>query len=467
MTRETKIGLVVGASFLSLVAGVVTVRFLHPPGKDATAQVVANPPKIDLPADMDPPTEPAAPGPIVPVPATPGPTAGPPPAITLQLPSDSESLGRAAAKTGTDGVELPKLSPPVSLDPPPARPIEPLPVSPVITIAGLDSVPAAPKPKSEVPTAGPVLAKSDPTKTTPMNGDPMLEPPPLLTAPLPPSPPSEIKVEPTRPDPSKPAVSPELKAPAPLPPDTGLTIGDAKPPDPKSEAPKPTVSIAPEPISMPKTDPNATKLEPPPAIKPAPAATPPADLASPGARLGTPTPAGPIDSRASAPATVSAAQPDPKQDSYEEEWYRCQASDTLETICQKYTLSPKYAQALRLYNLDRQFSENLRQDNPVLRAGQIIRVPEKRILERNSSGSNPAAGSPGRPATSNSGYDDVNSLPEYTVPRANMTLQDIAKEQLGSSSYWFKIYELNRWLTSDAPVPPGTKIHMPRPTARP
>ncbi len=103
----------------------------------------------------------------------------------------------------------------------------------------------------------------------------------------------------------------------------------------------------------------------------------------------------------------------------------------------------------------------------MLRAGQIIRVPEKRILERNSSGSNPAAGSPGRPTATNSGYEDVNSLPEYTVPRANMTLRDIAREQLGNSSYWFKIYELNRWLTSDAPVPPGTKIHMPRPTSRP
>ena len=126
-----------------------------------------------------------------------------------------------------------------------------------------------------------------------------------------------------------------------------------------------------------------------------------------------------------------------------------------------------YAQALRLYNLDRQFSDNLRQENPVLRAGQIIRIPEKRILDRSYTGSNPATASPGRPATSNSGYEDVNSLPEYTVPRANMTLRDIAKEQLGNSNDWFKIYELNRWLTSDAPVPPGTKIHMPRPTTRP
>ncbi len=171
---------------------------------------------------------------------------------------------------------MPKLAPPITLEPPPARPLQPQPVSPVIAIGGLDAVPENPKPKQEAPANGPVLVAPEAPKTNPMNDGKVIEPPPMLTAPLPASPTSEIKVEPTRPDPIKPAVSPELKAPAPLPPDTGLTIGDSKPTDPKSEAPKsPTMSIPPESIPPPKADPNATKLEPPPAIKPAPAATPP------------------------------------------------------------------------------------------------------------------------------------------------------------------------------------------------
>jgi hypothetical protein len=51
---------------------------------------------------------------------------------------------------------------------------------------------------------------------------------------------------------------------------------------------------------------------------------------------------------------------------------------------------------------------------------------------------------------------------EYRVPRSNMTLRDIAKEQLGSSDQWRKIFLLNRWLNADESVPEGTMIFLPR-----
>ena len=44
-----------------------------------------------------------------------------------------------------------------------------------------------------------------------------------------------------------------------------------------------------------------------------------------------------------------------------------------------------------------------------------------------------------------------------------MTLRDIAKEQLNRSDDWYKIFELNRWLNPNEPVPKGAALHMPRP----
>src|SRR5260370_39378866 len=124
---------------------------------------------------MDPRTEPRAPGRRRAAPGAPAPPAASP--ITLELPRDSEPLGKAAAKPATDGGEMPKLAPPITLEPPPARPLQPQPVSPVIAIGGLDAVPENPKPQKEAPANAPVPAAPGATQTNPTNDGKVSAPP--------------------------------------------------------------------------------------------------------------------------------------------------------------------------------------------------------------------------------------------------------------------------------------------------
>ena len=510
MTRETKIGLAVGASFLCLVGGVVAVRTFYRdrPADDKNAVIVADPPKITLPPDMD--TEPPAPSSngeggmvILPTPPPPTPAPGGPVIKIDPEPNEFERLGKSAQnppKTTPEPDAPPSLSVPINLESKPTHP----PASPVITIASVDPPPSATKPKTEAPPPGPVLTPPETPKTTsPMSGGFEIVPSAPATLPTVPATPTEVKdpskeVKPEPPpeikipaapmspstsgpasDPAKtaqkevrPEPPPEIKVPAaPMSPSTSGPTSEPKPvTDPKTTQPE-TPKLEPSPgrtIELPKTvEPAPIRtttspiLEPPPVIS-RPTPMPPAEpsTSSPGVRLGTPAPAPSVDSHSMAP---SAARQDPKQDSYEEEWYRCQAGDKLEAISQRLFGTPRYAQALRLYNLDRQFSENLRQENPLLRAGQIIRIPEKRILERTYSGSNTSGSRSGMSAPPNGGgTDDAATLPEWRVPRENMTLHEIAKEQLGNSGDWYKIFELNRWLNPNEPVPMGAKIYLPR-----
>jgi hypothetical protein len=197
-----------------------------------------------------------------------------------------------------------------------------------------------------------------------------------------------------------------------------------------------------------------------------------------GATLGPPTTA--LDPRAARPTTESSAEP--RLDSYEEEWYRCQAGDTLEKISEKFFYTAKYAQALRQYNLDRRYEKNLTQENAVMQERQIIRIPPARVLEMKYPAAVPGMKAPagGRTmsAGSSSGFassasfpsagsasgerNEMSSAVEYRVPRGNMTLRDIAKEQFGNTDQWRKIFLLNRWLNPTEPIPEGTMIFLPR-----
>ncbi len=194
------------------------------------------------------------------------------------------------------------------------------------------------------------------------------------------------------------------------------------------------------------------------------------------------------------PAVAPAAQPrvnelqEANPDTYDEEWYYCKQGDTLEGICQKFFGVTKYAAALRQYNLDRNYTASFRSAQPSFAQGQVVKVPPARVLERKypnaipgfhamasttmdnqqSGGASGTNATPGTPAASLGpvGRDDLGSPTEYIVPRSNMTLRDIAKEELRNPDEWQRIFLLNRQINPSAAIPQGTKIYLPRPLPR-
>ena len=189
------------------------------------------------------------------------------------------------------------------------------------------------------------------------------------------------------------------------------------------------------------------------------------------------------------PNRTRPAGPREDADSYDEEWHRCKDGETFATISKAFYYTERYEQALRLYNLDRLGTDALRQERPVLRADQTVRVPPARILERKYAAAIPglnggprsavpvgSSAGPGNPATSGTPIplatlgpvvadrtDGGNGAVEYEVTKPGMTLRDIAKEMLGSSDQWNRIFQMNRWVNSAEPVPVGAKIYVPRP----
>ena len=145
-----------------------------------------------------------------------------------------------------------------------------------------------------------------------------------------------------------------------------------------------------------------------------------------------------------------AEQPEARIESYDEEWYYAKQGDTLEAICQKFFFSPKYEQALRQYNLDRNYSPIFRTEKPSLSQGNVVKVPPARVLERlypnaipgaRATGNTRAAPAPGpgpEPTipTAPTAIEDVGSPREFVVRRDGMTLKDIAKEEMGNVNQW-------------------------------
>src|SRR5262249_33388131 len=160
-------------------------------------------------------------------------------------------------------------------------------------------------------------------------------------------------------------------------------------------------------------------------------------------------------------------RPAPKEDadSYEEEWHRCKDGETFASISKTFYYTDRYEQALRLYNLDRQGTEILRQERPILRERQEVRIPPARILERKYASSIPGLNAGSRSATptgmTNAGGGSPAPLAtlgpivadrtegmamEYEVTKPGMTLKDVSKEVLGNADQWSRIFQLNRWL---------------------
>jgi hypothetical protein len=103
-----------------------------------------------------------------------------------------------------------------------------------------------------------------------------------------------------------------------------------------------------------------------------------------------------------------------------------------------------------------------------------VKVPPARILERlypatlpgyrPTSATKPdaAAGPSTIPPTATPGTEDLGQPREYQVRKENMTLRDIAREELRDERQWTRIFMLNReWSQADR-IPVGTRIFLPR-----
>ena len=302
------------------------------------------------------------------------PTSTPPAAPTLPAPTPSTDIK----------IDMPPMPPAPSITLPPAPSTDSKPIPPP------EPAPTAPKIEP-----APVLPKIEPAPTPPKIELPPA--PPKIDLPATPPkidlPPASPKIEPAPMPKVEPApMTPKIDLP-PTPPKI-----DLPPASPKIDLPPASPKIEPAPAPTPP----APTLEPPP---PLPTKTDPLPMPeikpAPTPALGAPMPAATIDTRSMSPG-ADAAPADVRQDSYEEEWYQCQTGDTLDMICQRAFKSTKYAQALRLYNKDRQNSENLRQDNPVLRADRRSAF-RRCVLERNYASAIPGL-KPATPAP-------INALP--------------------------------------------------------
>jgi nucleoid-associated protein YgaU len=266
----------------------------------------------------------------------------------------------------------------------------------------------------------------------------------------------------TKPD----SIAPPSGIDLPKPPDKSPTLPSDKPPSLPDKSP----SLPPDLASPPPTIPS---------IKPNPMDVPPLKPTLPDTSLPN-TPPPPIGGAPTNPPigvrpTNPPARPDMQEadpSTYDEEWYYCKQGDTLETICQKYYSVTKYAAALRQYNLDRNQSVAFRSASPSFAQGQVVKVPPARVLERKYPAAVPGYHGPGASDSSNSipptnvasmSRDDNSTPGEYTVSRPNMTLRDIARDELHNPDEWQRIFLLNRTINPSAPIPEGTKIYLPRP----
>jgi hypothetical protein len=592
MTRETKVGIVVAASFVSLVGGVLFVKYTQQPPatpiSEKSAPAVSSTPTADrntkptpvqrqaepvannnnngglppLPGSLNEPFPalpplPAAPTNTLPAPA-PVPSQFPIPGDDEQQVVRSSSSSNSNAKLSSLPNQLPEMRPlpgviparadepapmPMSLPPielpgtEPPKPksgSEPKPMAPPPTLIDLPGTDKkdAPKPPSPekndngltlVPPPMPVgidpapMPKMDPKdngmQLAPLPGAPMVIPgnnsaPPIDIKPM------EVPVQPKPIEIPKPIEVPKNDIPMPnKDPKIPLPSETPKIPDPTLPSPKPadsnpSVAPAPKPIdSAPSITPVPTQIEPAPSITPSPnhlndlpplppmplpknPTTPPAMTAVNVNNLpqGTSPPNSSTiqppnldrvtQPNANQPNTAPARPtPQPQIDSYDEEWYTAQTSDTFTTLSQKFYSDAKYAQALQQYNFDRTGLD-------AIRSGSTVRVPPVRVLERKhpaaipgftqttAVAANPANSKPvnrpaamglpqsvGDPATFPSPRPDMGS--EYTVRNAPKTLRDIAKETMGTSDKWNLIFRLNRWVNPDEPIPVDTKLRMP------
>jgi nucleoid-associated protein YgaU len=209
------------------------------------------------------------------------------------------------------------------------------------------------------------------------------------------------------------------------------------------------------------------------------------------APLGTPLPAvSPIVAPALPPSAASSASP--QVESYDEDTYTCKANDTFRSISQAVYRTDAYDQALLLFNRNHPLAnEAIKQNPPLLQAGQPIYIPPLQILRKYYAASipdnnnltgvrNPASNEtpsatqpltlmpPASGAVTATGAAPATgtatttaSTRTYRVGGTGEMIRDIARRTLGNGDRWTEIYHLNRSYDPMYAVPAGTELRLP------
>jgi hypothetical protein len=351
----------------------------------------------------------------------------------------------------------PTLPPPAFAPGTPPPVLEPVPDPAMFRVLGL-----VPYPPS---LADPIPAVPDPNGRFARGPDPTPPPPAVLQGPV-------IQVGAS--EPAKPA-SGGIELPPVVLPGTGgqaapmsvpapklLPVAPAEPPKPApSGPPAPVLPDIPPPV-VPVTGPaNPAKADPPAPFRPLPldppqTAPPPRPAADPKANR-------PADGNliltkpAGGPDVRPASNQEPPRTDFDVDLHEPKAGDTYESISKLHYGDAKYAEALRAYN-----------GGLVLGRGGAVQVPPMYVLrkrypqlipgQRSAPAADPARGPDWGPAP---GKSD-----SYAVPRAGMTLKDVAAEVYGDGRDWKKLWDVNPRLDPNAELPAGTKLQLP-PDARP
>ncbi len=442
---------------------------------------------LQPPEPIAPPPPASGSTPPVPVPALPS---------APNLPSTPASSGSTATPSAPTAPVAPALSPPVGGPTPAASPMAP---SPAPT---KPDAPAVPLPGSVIPLPGDLVSKGQDTKSAPKlngNGEGGVTTPPTLppftdtnkstpsALPKPPEPEFPALPGATLPipgDPKTPAKQPE---PATVPPSpSAKSVGAPSIPQPSealippppgfgTPAGTPTTPMKPQgsvpaPDSLfPGVGPESTKpmggiAEPPklplspntnqpgaPEFKPsAPSFDPPS--------VAIPTVIKPTAGNESRPAAPEFA---PKT-TFDVDIHTVMPKEDYKSISREFYNEDRFAAALSAYNKNR-----------LIKTGDRVDVPPIHVLKRDfpqliGGGTvQPASGSrstaPSQPEWNNAAPRPVaNGRSVFTVPNGNgMTLQQIARQTMGSEQRWRDIYDLNPQVSSNERLLPGTELKMP------
>jgi nucleoid-associated protein YgaU len=232
---------------------------------------------------------------------------------------------------------------------------------------------------------------------------------------------------------------------------------------------------------------NLSKVQPEPAPPPADSSIPVVIRPQPDV---PPAAAGPTSS----PERPAAAPGQPKAEAYDVRKHVVRQGETYAAISRLFFTTDAYAQALALYNKDRD------PRTAVLQPGMAVYVPPAKYLERefrmvipglqppaardrfapaDPGRVPPAPPAPGSPV-SRAGFSAPPADPKEAVRdagkdaparstdekryrvRANDTLWSVAKETLGNGERWAEIYRLNRELLKDVTqLQPGLVLRLP------
>jgi hypothetical protein len=517
MTRETKIGMAIATTFLSLV-GLVVASKLRPPEATADALVAgqpnrakpgaeessappaaAQPPGTGVrtaqgmePAPVPPGTVPAPtkePAPKQPkqivtadglpvVPATPAPLklapAGGPPALDAKTPLPGLPEASPNTAGGLPAVE----SNPLVIDPLPQKEPKKLGAMPPTTDAWGGPAPLKVGEVAEPGSGGlpqplPIPFK-DPLPKDPLPKDPLAGKPNGLPG-LPPAKEligNSVQLPPVQPDPlkQKPEPMPIAPLPAsdPIKPKLEVNVGNPSLPEKKAADPMPP-PLTPGGVTAPSA--------------PAPKGESIGSIGNAGGEIRitspvTPGGAGQIPG-GSVPLLPAATSTLPKVTSYEDKSHIVQAGDTTFAELSKTLYgTPAYGPALLEYNRQHVLAtSNLKQNPPVLQPNQRVYYPDVNILEKQYkpliqglptaasaastvkiSAPTPLLG-PGSVSGTNPPTADATTAYRLAQPQF---IYDIARQQLGDGLLWPEILRLNPALRTDQPIPAGTELRLPK-----